>query len=90
MLIDSSRCREGEIERLGGLSLANLKGREGTVKFGVLVGKQFHTEIPIVQANKGIRSTLMLIGFILIIVEIKFTAPRITVKRRFCYEISGI
>ena len=27
--------------------------------------------------NKGIRSALMLIGFILLIVEMKFNAPRI-------------
>ena len=33
--------------------------------------------IPIDQTNKGIRSALILIGSILIIVEIKFTAPRI-------------
>ena len=33
--------------------------------------------IPTAQTNKGIRSALILIGFILIIVEIKFTAPRI-------------
>ena len=33
--------------------------------------------IPTAQKNRGIRSALILIGFILIIVEIKFTAPRI-------------
>ena len=33
--------------------------------------------IPTAQTNRGIRSALILIGFILIIVEIKFTAPRI-------------
>ena len=33
--------------------------------------------IPTAQTNKGIRSALMLIDFILLIVEIKFTAPRI-------------
>ena len=31
--------------------------------------------IPTAQTNKGIRSALMFIGFISIIVEIKFTAP---------------
>ena len=35
--------------------------------------------IPTAQTNKGIRSALMLICFILIIMEIKFTAPRIDV-----------
>ena len=33
--------------------------------------------IPTAQANKGICSALILICFILIIVDIKFTAPRI-------------
>jgi hypothetical protein len=33
--------------------------------------------IPTAQTNRGIRSALILKGFILIIVEIKFTAPRI-------------
>ena len=37
----------------------------------------FNAVIPTAQTNKGIRSALMLIGLILIIVEIKFTAPRI-------------
>jgi hypothetical protein len=33
--------------------------------------------IPTAHTNRGIRSGFMFIGFILIVVEIKFTAPRI-------------
>ena len=42
--------------------------------------------IPTAQTNKGIRSALILIGFMLIIVEIKFTAPRIEDTPAKCKE----
>lgn len=42
--------------------------------------------IPTAQTNKGIRSGFILIGFILIDVEIKFTAPRIDDTPAKCRE----
>jgi hypothetical protein len=38
------------------------------------------------HTNKGIRSGLMFVGFILIVVEIKFTAPRIEETPAKCSE----
>lgn len=38
------------------------------------------------HTNKGMRSGLMLVGFILIVVEIKFTAPRIEETPAKCNE----
>jgi hypothetical protein len=49
-------------------------------------GRSNNAVIATAQTNKGIRSGFIFLGFMLIVVEIKFTAPRIEDTPERCNE----